>query len=275
MIKIKARGPNFPKSQKCPWLLPVNSCLFPFQLSQPNRLGIQCHYEAGSHAARCKPADKSIAQKGSHTHTHTSRLGKYRHTHEAACMMRLELLCGSRGWVDALVSSRPCPAGRSQYIPPDMQILWQSLRFLPLAVYSLCLSLALFLYPLFLPRGCNRPRSARRTVHWSGVSSGERCEEHRGAPMAPDSHLPSRTPSTTSRTSTANPFLFLSPCLRPSRRAGPQSTRSRRSGGRRCPATTSPPRPWTCAFGPRRTKVRRLCRRSGRWPTRRRAWFIS
>lgn len=51
----------------------------------------------------------------------------------------------------------PCLGGSSQYIAADMQILWQLVCFRPLSVYSLCLSLY-----LFLSCGCNRPTSLQR-----------------------------------------------------------------------------------------------------------------
>jgi len=189
--------------------------------------------------------------------------------------MLIELRCGSRGRAEALVSS--CLGGSSQYISADMQILRQLLRSLPLCAYSFVLSLPLplCLYP-FPSRGCNRPPSVQRKIKSSdSSSSGERCKEPRGAPMAPHSHLLSLSPSTMSHTFTANPFLSLSPCPPPSPHAGPQSSRTRRSGGRRCPATTSRPRPWTCVYGTHRTKVRSPCLRNGRRPTPRPEWFIS
>lgn len=136
---------------------------------------------------------------------------------------------------------------------------------------SLCV---LSLYP-FLSCGCNHPPSVQRKISSSDSSSRERCKKPKGDPMAPHSHLLSLSPSTTSHTPTPNPFLFLSPCPCPSPNAGPQSTRTRRSGGRQCPATASQPGLWTCVHGTHRMKVRNPCRKTGRWPTLRPAWCIS
>lgn len=182
----------------------------------------------------------------------------------------------SRLGAEALVSSCPCLGGSSQYIAADMQILWQLLCFRPLSVCVLSLSPSLSRsLPLFLSCGCNRPPSVQRKINSSDSSSAERCKEPRGAPMAPHSHLLSLSPSTISHTLTPNPSLCLSPCPCPSHHAGPQSTRTRRSGGRRCPATTSPPGLWTCVYGTLRMKVRSPCLKTGRWPTQKPAWSIS
>lgn len=152
---------------------------------------------------------------------------------------------------------------------------------LPPSLYSLSLFCLLSLPPslwLFLSCGCNHLHSVQMNTGTSdgGGSSGrERCKEPRGAPMAPHSHLLSLSPSITSRTLTPNPFLFLSPCPCPSIHAGQQNTRTRQSGGRRCPVTTSQRGLWTCMHGPHRMRVRSRCLKTGKWPTQRLAWSIS
>lgn len=116
--------------------------------------------------------------------------------------------------------------------------------------------------------------SVQRKSSSGGSSNRERCKEPRGAPMAPHSHLLSPSLSTISHIPTPTPSLFPSPCPCPSPHAWPQSTRTRRSGGGRCPATTSQPGPWTCVSGTHRMKVRSPYLKIGRWPTQRLAWSI-
>lgn len=170
-------------------------------------------------------------------------------------------------------------------VPSSSLLTCQSYGNISTSVFSLY-SLSLFcllsrsrsfsLCP-FLSCGCNRSHSVQMNIGTSdGSSSGrERCKEPRGAPMAPPSHLLSLSPSITSRTPTPNPSLFPSPCPCPSTHAGHQNTRTRRSGGRRCPVTTSQRGLWTCMHGPPRMRVRSRCLRTGKWPTQRLAWSIS
>ena len=227
-------------------------------------------------------------QIGAHTHIKI----RAKHTSEAACVILIELWCDARGGAGALVSS----ALAWEAAPSTSLLTYKSYgncRASLLSPFSLCLplslslslSLSLFLslsLHHFLSCGCNRPPSVQRkkvsssdSSSSSSSSSRERCKEPRGAPMAPHSHLLSPSPFTTSHTPTPNPSLCLSPCPCPSPHAGPQSTRTRRSGGRRCPATPSRPPPWTCARGTCRMTVRSLCLKTGRWPTQRPAWCIS
>ncbi len=145
------------------------------------------------------------------------------------------------------------------------------------SVLSLCtlsLSLPLSFLSDVTVHTVYRGRSAQATAT-AAERERERCKEPRGAPMAPHSHLLSPSPSTISHTPTPIPFLCLSPCPFASPHAGPQSTRTRQSGGRRCPATTSQLRRWTCVHGTRRMKVKSLCRKTGRWLTQKLAWSIS
>lgn len=199
-----------------------------------------------------------------------------------ACVLLIELWCGARGWVDALVSS-PLPgrqfpvhhcwhASPMAIAPLPSSLCVASLSFsLPLLLF-----LSLSLYP-FLSCGCDCSHSVQMNIGTgdNSSSSRERCKEPRGAPMAPHSHLLSLSPSITSHTPTPNLFLFLSPCPCPSPHAGHQNTRTRQSGGRRCPVTTSQRGLWTCMHGPHRMRVRSHCLKTGKWPTQRLAWSIS
>lgn len=145
----------------------------------------------------------------------------------------------------------------------------------------LCAAPPLSLSPSpFLSCGCSRSHSVQMNIGTGEGSSSsssiqERCKEPQGAPMAPHSHLLSLSPSITSRTPTPNPFLYLSPCPSASPHAGHQNTRTRQSGGRRCPVTTSQRGLWTCMHGAHRMRVRSHCLKTGKWRTQRLAWSIS
>lgn len=268
---IMKKGPGF--STKSSWLIPVNSCHYfspAIPLFQPNRVSIQCHDKARSHTARWNLQIRASPRQA-HIHIKIRQIP----SRTSNTMMLIELWCSAPGWAEALVNSA---------------LAWEavlSTSLLTCKSYGNCCSSVLFactlsvslarsLYPLH-SCGCNSPASVQRKSSSSSSSSSsrEKCKEPRGAPMAPHSHVLSPSPSIISHTTTPNPFLFLSPCPCPSPHAWPQSTRTKQSGGRQCPATTSQPGPWTCVYGTQRMKVRSPCLKTGRWPTQKPAWSIS
>lgn len=108
------------------------------------------------------------------------------------------------------------------------------------------------------------PVSSCLSVH--AAERWRRCEQPRGAPLVPQSHLLSLSlsPPIAPHTPTCLPCSSLP--------IGPQSTRTKRTGGGRCPATPSRRAPWTGELGALRMKVRSPCLKTGRWPTQRQAW---
>lgn len=225
-------------------------------------------------------ADPDLQIRDAHTHADLMWCIRMRtHTCTSFCAANRAVMWHSRmGWSVGLLSSA------WEAVPSSSLLTCPSYGNSSTSVSSLSLLLALrsplpltLSLPLSLSRGCSHSHSVQMNIGTSdgGSSVRERCKEPRGAPMAPPSHLLSPSPSTTSRTPTPNPSLSPSPCPCPSTHAAHQSTRTRPSGGRRCPVTTSPRGLWTCMHGPPRMRVRSHCLRTGKWPTQRPAWSIS